>query len=42
MFATDKIITGSVQEGFVTKIGVYGWQEQMKENTALLHQSENK
>jgi hypothetical protein len=42
MFANDKIMTGIKQEGFVTKIGVYESQEQRKENTAILHHSENK
>jgi hypothetical protein len=42
MFANDKIVTGIKQEGFVTKMGVYEKQEQRKENTAILHQTENK
>jgi hypothetical protein len=42
MFANDKIVTGIKQEGFVAKMGVYEEQEQRKENTAILHQSENK
>jgi len=42
MFANDKIMTVTRQEGFVTKIGVYESQGQRKENTTMLHQSENK
>jgi len=30
MFANDKIMTGIKQEGFVTKTGVYEWEEQRK------------
>jgi hypothetical protein len=42
MFANDKIMTFIKQEGLVTKVGVYEWQGQRIENTAILHQSENK
>lgn len=42
MFANDKIMIVIKQEGFVTRIGVYESQERRKENTAILHQSENK
>jgi hypothetical protein len=42
MSANDRIITSSIQEGFVTKTGVYEWQEQRRENTDILHQAENK
>jgi hypothetical protein len=41
MLANGKIMTGRKQEGFVTKIGVYEGQEQRKENTTTLHQTEN-
>lgn len=41
MFANDKIMTFIKQEGLVTKIVVYESQGQRKQNTAILHQSEN-